>query len=56
MTSGSRSARPPSLCVKLFAPYIIDPMSKYKLIWDLFAGFVFLFSYFLDPFIFGFYL
>ena len=38
-------------CRKRLAPYIIDPMHRYKLAWDLFVGLLFLVSYFLDPFI-----
>ena len=33
------------------APYIIEPMNRYKMAWDLCVGLLFLFSYFLDPFI-----
>ena len=36
------------------APYIIDPMNRYKVLWDLSLGFVYLMSYLLDPFVLGF--
>ena len=38
-------------CNERFAPYIINPMHRYKLAWDVFIGLLLLFSYFLDPFI-----
>ena len=35
------------------APYVIDPMNRYKVFWDLSLGFVYLLSYLMDPFIFA---
>ena len=37
-----------------FAPYIIDPMNKYKVAWDLLIGFIYLLSYMFDPVVLGF--
>ena len=35
------------------APYVINPMNRYKVFWDLSLGFVYLVSYLMDPFIFA---
>lgn len=40
--------------IKAFiAPYVINPMNRYKVFWDLSLGFVYLLSYLMDPFIFA---
>ena len=36
-------------CHERLAPYIIDPMNKYKVGWDLVMGLVYLVSYVIDP-------
>ena len=41
-------------CKESLAPYIINPKNKYKVAWDMCMGFVYLFAYFMDPFIFAF--
>ena len=33
------------------APYIINPMNRYKVTWDLSLGFVYLLSYLVDPYV-----
>ena len=41
-------------CVTRIAPYIIDPLNKYKIGWDLCLGLIYLISYILDPIVFAF--
>ena len=41
-------------CKEKIAPYIINPMNKYKIAWDTFMGFIYLFAYITDPFSFAF--
>lgn len=41
-------------CRAIIAPYIIDPLNKYKMTWDLFIGIIYLISYVLDPIVFAF--
>ena len=35
------------------APYVINPMNRYKVTWDLSLGVVYLAGYLMDPFIFA---
>ena len=41
-------------CRDIIADKIIDPVNKYKVMWDLSIGIVYLFSYILDPIVFAF--
>ena len=41
-------------CKGAVAPYIIDPKNKYKVMWDLFIGIIYLLSYLVDPVVFAF--
>ena len=41
-------------CKEKIAPYIINPMNKYKIIWDSIISVIYLLSYIMDPIIFAF--
>ena len=40
-------------CREIIAPYIIDPLNRYKLTWDLVMGVFYLISYIIDPYIYA---
>ena len=44
----------PKTCRSVVAPYIIDPLNKYKVMWDLAIGLIYLLSFLLDPVVFAF--
>ena len=41
-------------CKERIAPYIIDPLNKYKVMWDVSIGLIYLMSFLLDPIVFAF--
>ena len=41
-------------CRAKFAPYIIDPMNKYKILWDILMGILYQLAYIIDPVILAF--
>lgn len=41
-------------CKERIAPYIINPYNKYKVMWDLAQGLIYLMSFLLDPIVFAF--
>lgn len=40
-------------CRERIAPYIIDPMSPYKIAWDMFMGVCYLYAIVIDPFVYS---
>ena len=38
-------------CSEIIAPYIIDPLNRYKLAWDIIMGGFYFISYIIDPYI-----
>ena len=38
-------------CKEKFAPYIINPLNKYKMLWDFIMGILYLITFFVDPYI-----